>query len=274
MTNEVIKDQEYFFNEYSKKAHGKLIKDIPYVYSNKEQVYGFEFLKDCHNLLDYGCGVGYSIDLFFDGNLNPSEYIFTGVDIAEKALEKIKEKYPYYSFFKVEGNDLSFIEDLHFDGAYMIHVLHHSTDHQKMFNQISKKLKTGGKFFLSDLSSANLFIRFGRWLYPIIGKFISTKFEDDLVIDSSIPDKYVISRDKVVEMLKAENFDIVEVGNGHLFFFLLCWVNRFIPFMHVKVIEKPLNLLMKLEEKMTRMTFFKDYCEVFYILAVKSDVKP
>lgn len=269
MTNEVIKDQEYFFNEYSKKAHGKLVKDIPYYYANKEQIYGFDFLSSCKTILDYGCGVGYSIDLFFESGLDQRNYVFTGVDIASLALEKVKEKYPNFKFSKVDDNDLSFLEDSQFDGAYMIHVLHHSTGHQKMFNQIYVKLKPEGKFFLSDLSSANPFIRFGRWLYPLIGKFVKNKFEDDLVIEGSIPDKYKVSRDQIASLLTQEGFTIIEVGNGHLFFFLLCWMNRFIPFMQIRLMAKPLNLLIALENKLTKMPFFKDYCEVFYILAKK-----
>ena len=120
--------------------------------------------KDCRKILDYGCGNGLTIDTFFLVNPTKSPS-FTGIDIAKAAVENCKIKYPKYQFFHVTNNDLSSLEQEKFDGAFLYHVLHHSTDHDRIFSAIYERLEKGGKFFITDLTSRNPFVSIGLRIF-------------------------------------------------------------------------------------------------------------
>ncbi len=270
MQTKVVKDQELFFNDHSIKDEIPSEKNIFYYYSIKEQQHGFNFISNCKNLLEYGCGMGTSLDVFFeDKSRKLADYNIVGVDIADKALDRARAKYPSYTFYTIQNNVMPQINPGTMDGAFMLHVLHHSTGHDIMFAEIYSKLKPGGKFFLSDLSSNNPFISFGRFLFPFVSGKMTETFEDDLVVDGKIPDKYKISKDKVISQLKVCGFTITEVGEGHLFVFIFNWLHRLLPFLHIADMHFLLKPLMALEQRMLKFSFFKKYAEVFYIFAVK-----
>ena len=154
-------------------------------------------------------------------------------------------------------------------GAYMLHVLHHATDHEAIFKESHAKLAKNGKYVINDLCSNNPFNKFARALFIYMPSFVKKKFGDDLVVGESIPEKYKVDIAKVTAALKKSGFKIEEVGYGHLFVFLFAWIDRFIPFSRVPLIRMWYKQLMKFEAYLLSYPFFKKRAEVFYIKAVK-----
>ncbi len=155
------------------------------------------------------------------------------------------------------------------DGAYLLHVLHHSHEHQEIFNAIYAALLPAGKFFLSDLSSENPFINSARYIFAILPNWVKNKFADDLVVDGSIPEKYPVDISKVLNQLRTAGFKIEKVGYGHLYCFLFGWLERFIPLSKVRPIHWAYKKFMDFEQYLLTKSFFQRRAEVFYILCSK-----
>ncbi|MDN5202636.1 methyltransferase domain-containing protein [Fulvivirgaceae bacterium BMA10] len=108
-------------------------------------------------ILDLGCGVG--APLFYLAERYPNEATFTGVSISEVQINIANELKS-----KVEnGKNCSFIEaDFHKlpelpaqDLIYMIEAFIHSNDPGALLSQVSKNLKSGGKFIICDDTLSN-----------------------------------------------------------------------------------------------------------------------
>lgn len=266
--NQIIQDQKAFFNANALLEKTKKDSVLLDVYVNKEQAEGFSWLSGCQKILDYGCGTGTSVDFFFQTNPD-STAKFIGVDIAENAIKKIVEIYPQHEFFLIENNQLPSTQGRKVDGAYLLHVLHHSHDHQEIFDAIYEALLPGGKFFLSDLSSANPFINRARNLFTLLPKGIKKRFSDDLVVDGSIPDKYPVDISEVLNQLRAIGFKIEKVGYGHLYCFLFDWLEHFVPISRFRPIQWVYKKLINFEQYLLTKSFFQKRAEVFYILCKK-----
>jgi SAM-dependent methyltransferase len=266
--NQIIQDQKAFFNANALLEKTKKSSSLFDAYVNKEQKEGFSWLSDCQRLLDYGCGTGTSIDFFYKTNPG-SAASFIGVDIADNAIKKINEIYPRHEFHLIENNQLPSMQDRKADGAYLLHVLHHSREHQEVFNAIYAALQPGGKFFLSDLSSGNPFIAGARSIFTLLPNWIKNKFLDDLVVDGSIPDKYPVNISEVLYQLRAAGFKIEKVGYGHLYCFLFDWLERFAPLSKFRPIYWLYKKLMHFEQYLLTRSFFQRRAEVFYILCNK-----
>ncbi len=267
--NKIVKDQKAFFNanallEQSKKNYFSVFDG----YAKKEQKEGFVWLSSCTCLLDYGCGTGTSIDYFYINNPR-SPIKFIGVDIADNAIKNITKRYPQHEFHTIENNQITLINDRKIDGAYLLHVLHHSYEHREILNAIYAALIPGGKFFLSDLSSANPLIKIARNIFTWLPSSIKNKFQDDLVVDGNIPDKYPVNIIVVLDLLKASGFKIEKVGYGHLYFFLFDWLERFVPLSKFGPISWLYKMLMCFEEYLLTKDFFQKRAEVFYVLCKK-----
>lgn len=265
----IIKDQELFFNQNSLREKINNQNPVFYNYANKEQFKGLDWLAEKMTILDYGCGTGTTIDIFLRDK-KPENYHIYGVDIAQLAVDKAREKYPNFQFYKISDNKIPQIEDNSLEAAYLLHVLHHSRNHADIFKEISSKLKPAGKFFLSDLSSNNLIIKAGRFIFLHLPLGVKNKFRaDDLVVDGKIPEKYKVDIKTVINQLKMSGFIIEEMGYGHLFFFIFVWLDRFIPFFKLKPVKSLYAHLMKLEKWLLQYNFFQKQAEVFYVKCVK-----
>ena len=261
-------DQELFFNENSLMDKPIVASDIFYKYANKEQFYCFEWLESAKSILEYGCGSGTSLDIFFETR-ERSDYIIYGVDIAEIAVAKAKKLYPEFSFFKISDNKIPQMQNSSVEGAFMLHVLHHSRNHEDIFREIHAKLQNGGKFFLNDLSSRNPFIRLGRLMFALFSDLFKNKFPEDLVVDGVIPDKYPVDIKLVLKQLENTGFKMLEVGDRPLFFFLFASLNKFVPLARFAPVRFVYEYLIKLENYLVKKTFLKNYSEVFFIKCVK-----
>ena len=264
----IIKNQKEFFNENA--TNEKPILSSPFFidYVNKEQVDGFRWLGDAKSILDYGCGTGTTIEAFSKVNTGDS-FTFIGVDIAENAIKKVKINFPKDTFFHIENNKIPLLSKDSVEGAFLMHVLHHSYEHQEIFQVIHEKLKKGGKFLINDLSSNNPFVKLSRSIFLFLPSFIKRRFADDLVVDGGIPDKYKVNSDVVVSTLRKVGFTVEEIGYGHLFLFLFAWVDRFIPLSNFRIFRIIYSYLGRFEQKLLEYSFFQKYAEVFYIKCKK-----
>lgn len=267
-SSKIIKNQKIFFDSNASVLRPVLSQPFFLQYANKEQTLGFKWLSDQKIILDYGCGTGTSINIFLEANSGASNQ-FIGVDISEDAISHSKNKYPNYRFIAIENNRIPQINECTVDGAYLLHVLHHSHEHKEIFQEVYKKLKVGGKFFLSDLSSNNLIISCMRRIFICAPNFIQQRFADDLVVDGAIPEKYKVNPKKVIDELKEVGFKISEVGYGHLALFCLGWIDRFIPLSRIRFIRRIYTMLEKIEQRLLRLDIFKNRSEVFYIKCIK-----
>lgn len=264
----IIEDQMKFFNENAALVKPDLVAPFFLEYVNKEQTAGFAWLADREHILDYGCGTGTSINAFFKANPH-GKNLFSGVDIADVAIQKIKQRYPNFFFYTIENNRIPQLPDGSMDGAYLLHVLHHSHEHEAIFREIYAKLRPGGKFFLSDLSSNNPIIKLFRSLYVLAPRFVTQKFADDLVVDGAIPEKYKVEPGAVVVQLKAAGFSVQEVNYGHLFLFCFSWLDHFVPLSRFAVFRALYSALWAIEGWMLKFHFFQKNSEVFCIKCVK-----
>ncbi len=265
----IIIDQESFFNQHS--LYKKVLNqaDIFYEYCNKKQINAFCWLSDRKNILDYGCGTGTSLDQFF-ADKKQENYEIYGIDIAGMAIEKAKERYPKFKFYKISNNKIPQIKNNSLEGAYMLHILHHSHNHLDIFGEVYSKLKHKGKFFLSDLSSNNPIIKLGRFLFLYLPDHFKNRFSsDDFVVEGKIPEKYKVNIKEVVDQLKSVGFSIEEISYGHLFFFIFAWLDRFMPLSKFRMISSIYYNLMSLEDHLLKYNFFRKRAEVFYIKCVK-----
>jgi len=265
----LIKDQEYFFNLEAKREK-KITRTVFWDYSGKEMVEGFKWLKNAKKILDYGCGTGSTLDLYLEVTENYNAKII-GTDIAENAIEVIQKKYPQHKFYKIKNNEIPKIKNNSLDSAYLISVLHHTKNHEEIFNTISKKLKKNGKFFICDLTSNNPVVNIGRKIFVLMPKFIKNKFDEDLVIDGKIPEKYKVKVDEVIKKLQKSNFQIIKVGYGHLFFFLVAWLDKFLNMSKFRFFNRFLDLVLKTEDYFLKFNFFKNKCSLFFIKCVKKN---
>ena len=266
--SKIITDQELFFNQNALQPRIIDQENIFMKYAQKEQVKGFGWLSNKKSILDFGCGTGNSIDLFFYKR-KIKGYKLYGVDIAQDAIEYVKKKYPDFKFFKISNNQIPQIMASGVDASYLLNVLHHTRGHQEIFNEIYKKLDKNGKFFICDLCSNNPINKSARNIFIRMPKFVKDKFNDDLVVGEAIPEKYKVNIDNVVKQLKNVGFKVEEIGYGHLFFFIFGWVDRFIPFSKIPLVSSFYKKLMNLEKYLLKYTFFQNRAEVFYIKCIK-----
>lgn len=261
-------NQKKFFNRISDKVFTSYENNFFFNYVNKEQIKTLRWLSQSKKILEYGCGTGGSLDIFFK-NRNIKDYHIYGVDIAKKAILKAQKKYNKGKFYTIKNNKIPQIKDSSIDAAFMFHVLHHSHFHSEIFKEINAKLVPNGKFLINDLTSNNIFISAARSIFYFLPKSIKLKFNEDLVIDNSIPEKYKVDINDLISMLEKCNFKIIEIGYGHLFFFVFGWIDRFIPFSKLSLFQSLYRQLVIFEQYLLRYSFFQRGAEVIYVKSIK-----
>ena len=94
-------------------------------------------------VLDLGCGTGNYTDLF-QRVTQERGYRFCGVDPSEGMLSKARQKNAFVTYQVGTAEQIPF-QDNFFDFVYMTDVIHHVLDIHKMFAEIYRVLKAGGK---------------------------------------------------------------------------------------------------------------------------------
>lgn len=269
-SKKIITNQEAFFNQNAQHKKSIDLNNFFNNYANKEQMLGFDWIADCKKVLEYGCGTGTSLDVFFKDR-EKSKYDIYGVDIAQVAVRQAKENYPEFTFYKISNNEIPQIKDNTLDAVFMFHVLHHTDEYKQIFTTIYKKLKKNGKFLINDLSSNNAINKSARSLFVHMPGFVKKRFGDDLVVGESIPEKYKVNINLVLKQLKMSGFEISQVGYGHLFFFIFVWIDKFIPLSKNRIFKNTYTQLIKFEEFLLRYHFFQKQTEVFYVKCIKKN---
>lgn len=268
----VIQDQKLFFDQSSAVAEKLNQNDFFLPYISKEVNRGFLWLADCQTILDYGCGIGMSLDLLMQRitPLKQKTPQIIGVDISPVAIDKAKTNYPQHTFYVITGNQVPQVLTATLDGVYVTHVLHHTITHLEIFKEINRMLKQGGKFFLCDLSADNWLINLGRTIFSHLPKFVQIRFSDDLVINGNIPEKIPLSVPKIMRELHTAGFEISEIYYGHLFFFLVMWLDKFIPLSKFRIFRIIFDKIQQLEQFFLHYRFFQKRAHVFCIKAIKA----
>lgn len=266
----IINEQEKFF-DLDSEIERVAGKDPYYKFATKEVVAGFKWLGNLSSLLDYGCGVGQSLQQYLEVTGNYSCNV-VGVDISTGAINKIKARFnnTRYSFYKISENKLEHIANTSMEGAYIIHVLHHTTNHEDIFREIHSKLVHNGKLFICDLTSNNLLIRFFRHVFILMPHFVKRRFNDDLVVDDAIPNKYKVDISTVKKQLERTGFIIEDVGYGHLFVFVFSWLGKLTGLSSCSIYLKMYGLLAQLDDILLRIMPFRKQAELFYIRCTKA----
>jgi len=95
------------------------------------------------NILDIGCGTGNYTDLF-ERITRERGYLFYGIDPSEGMLSKARQKNKFITYQVASGEQIP-SEANFYDFVYMTDVIHHVSDIYKMFAEIFRVLKPGGK---------------------------------------------------------------------------------------------------------------------------------
>jgi SAM-dependent methyltransferase len=99
------------------------------------------------NIVEIGCGVGYWTEYF--KSLGAKSY--TGNDIAEISVTKLKEMFPQYKFIQGDISEVSLPENT-FDLGVMIDVTQHITDDDRFnkgMDNLWKSLKQGAHLIIT-----------------------------------------------------------------------------------------------------------------------------
>jgi len=120
----------------------------------KETARCFPIMKEM-NLLDLGCGTGLELDRLFP--VMPDLRV-TGVDMSDKMLDKLREKYPDKEMNLIQANYLeASLPAEHFDAAVAVQTMHHFRSGEKLhlYQKILTALKPGGLYVETDYIAAD-----------------------------------------------------------------------------------------------------------------------
>lgn len=112
-------------------------------------------------VLDIGCGTGNFTNLL----QHITKACVSGADQSAGMLEKARLKNPDIQFTQADACDLPY-EDDSFDFVYMTDVIHHIPDVGKLFEEIYRILKSGGKVCISTQSHEQIDGRFFNEYFP------------------------------------------------------------------------------------------------------------
>jgi ubiquinone/menaquinone biosynthesis C-methylase UbiE len=127
------------YNEISKVYDDVREGDIILVNRFLEELPGSQHL----NVLDIGCGTGNYTDLLQKVTRTRGWQIY-GIDPSEGMIKKARRKNRDIIFQQGRAEDLLWSRDF-FDFIYMTDVIHHIPDIHRIFREINRVLKNGGK---------------------------------------------------------------------------------------------------------------------------------
>tara|TARA_B100001248_G_C27284260_1_gene409271 strand:- start:136 stop:876 length:741 start_codon:yes stop_codon:yes gene_type:complete len=122
------------------------------------------FLSRNSDILDYGCGIGPTIEKVI--NYNPKK--ITGIDISDISIDKAKEKFKNSDIkieLLVDNCEKTKFANNQFDLVYGLGILHH-LEFSKCIDEISRILKTNGSLLFIEPLGTNPIINFYRFLTP------------------------------------------------------------------------------------------------------------
>lgn len=255
--NALSKSNKYFIptDAFEWYAISPVLKAMKYIYSSK----------DDYEYLDYGCGIGDSIEIFKICNGKYPNHLI-GVDISDKAILEISSRYDF-RFFHINPDSGMGNLNIAVDAAYMIHVLHHSIDHKKIIKDISNAIKPSGKVVIVDIGSKNPFQELGRKVFTLLPLKLKNLFSNDLVLDGQIPEKLPVDIKKIRKYLEDEGFK-VNISYSSAIIFIFGWLFKIL---NVKIAKTNpiINVLFAIDEWISNRVF-KDF-SVLYLVEAERD---
>ena len=122
------------------------------------------FLSKNSDILDYGCGIGPTIEKVI--NYNPKK--ITGIDISDISINKAKEKFKNSDIkieLLVDNCEKTKFANNQFDLVYGLGILHH-LEFSKCIDEISRILKTNGSLLFIEPLGTNPIINLYRFCTP------------------------------------------------------------------------------------------------------------
>ena len=122
------------------------------------------FLSKNSDILDYGCGIGPTIEKVI--NFRPKK--ITGIDISDISINKAKEKFKNSNIkieLLVDNCEKTKFANSKFDLVYGLGILHH-LEFSKCIDEISRILKTNGSLLFIEPLGTNPIINLYRFLTP------------------------------------------------------------------------------------------------------------
>ncbi len=116
------------------------------------------------DILDYGCGIGPTIEKVI--NYNPKK--ITGIDISDVSINKAKEKFKSSEVkieLLVDNCEKTKFKNDQFDLVYGLGILHH-LEFSKCMDEISRILKTNGSLLFIEPLGTNPIINLYRFFTP------------------------------------------------------------------------------------------------------------
>ncbi len=140
-------------------------------------------LSDIKRVLEVGCGIGVLSSYLAE----KYKWEITGIDLDSEQIERAQNEHrenKYLKFIEADATKLPF-KDSEFDLILSIDVLHHIPNRNKVFDEISRVIKSNGFYVLVDTAFPKFF-----------GKFS-------------------ISVDEVINYMKRNSFRIVHREKSH-----------------------------------------------------------
>lgn len=173
-----IKIHNKIYDEYEQR-HDEIYNPIEQERLSKKLKKAFDIISTDSKekiALDYGCGTGN-----LTKHLIKLGSFVVSADISEKFLEVIKERYQFTGksdTLKVNGYDLSNIENNKFDIVATYSVLHHVPDYLKIIKEMIRITRQGGIIYLDHEVNENYWYKnkdyseFLRKVAPIHRKYL------------------------------------------------------------------------------------------------------
>ncbi|MCX7642122.1 MAG: class I SAM-dependent methyltransferase [Elusimicrobiales bacterium] len=172
------------------------------------RIYDIVSKHNISKILDFGCGRGeFSLKFSLNGiESYACDISDDAIEIANSLKNKWEKKRGKLSFhiFKIVNNKLPF-ENSFFDACVMNDVIEHIEKKELMLilKELFRVLKTEGKIFIHT-SPGKLFIKYGLYLYHIIGFFTGFRFRCNLkdMLPDSLKKPYHVNELSVCEIKK------------------------------------------------------------------------
>ena len=154
-------DQEYYFNLEYRYMSGTFRSRVANVLACIGLVEG-------KRVLELGCGGG-----FFTNELAKRGAKVSGVDYALAGINFARCRYPELDLHVGSAYELPLLfEPDSFDVVTLLDVIEHMSDHEKLVDNVSYVLKTGGRFVVStDMIDGAWDRKPWNWLLPAAGHF-------------------------------------------------------------------------------------------------------
>lgn len=153
-------------------------------------------------VLEIGCGVGYWTEFLKSFNVRD----YTGNDIAEISVKKLKELYPEYAFIKGDISEIP-LPGLSYDFAFMIDVTQHITDDKKFnsaLRNIWESLRSNGYFFVTIWDPAKNVYLANKLRLNKIEKPRGQEWYEDIIKENGKILENVDFNDKYLLLIKKE----------------------------------------------------------------------